>query len=62
MLTLKVKMSRRLVGLVMAFGVGALISAVAYDLVQEAVETFVDSGGVRAELFAGALVSSVGDP
>lgn len=55
-------MSRRLVGLVMAFGVGALISAVAYDLVQEAVETFVDSGGVRAELFAGALVSSVGDP
>jgi ZIP family zinc transporter len=58
---LKVKLSRRLIGLIMAFGVGALISAVAYDLVLEAMRTSAGSGGVGPGLFAGALAFFVGD-
>ncbi|HEX6875112.1 MAG TPA: ZIP family zinc transporter, partial [Nocardioidaceae bacterium] len=48
--------SARLLGLVMAFGAGVLISAVAYDLVQEAFETSAGEGGVAIGLFAGSVV------
>ena len=53
--------SRRLIGLVMGFGAGVLISAVAFDLVEEA----SDQGGGQAALigglFAGCLVFFGGD-
>ena len=52
--------SQRTIGLVMAFAAGVLISAVAYELVQEAVEEH-DAAGAALGLFAGALVFFVGD-
>ena len=52
-------------GLVMAFGAGVLISAVAYELVAEAIETSGDAEGrlwaVGAGLAAGALTFFLGD-
>jgi ZIP family zinc transporter len=52
---------QRVVGIVMAFGAGVLISAVAYDLVEEAFETSAGAGGIGAGLFAGALTFFGGD-
>jgi ZIP family zinc transporter len=52
---------RRALGLVMGFGSGVLISAVAFELVAEAAAT---SDGLRSTflgLFAGAVVFTVGD-
>jgi zinc transporter, ZIP family len=60
-LALLVPISRLVLGLVMAFGAGVLISAVAYDLVDEAVTTSAGSGGVGLGLFAGALTFFAGD-
>jgi zinc transporter ZupT len=54
-LALSLPISRLVLGLVMAFGAGVLISAVAYELVDEAVTTSAGSGGVALGLFAGAL-------
>ena len=51
---------RRLIGLVMAFASGVLLSAVAYELVQEAVEEH-NAGGAALGLFAGAIVFYAGD-
>src|SRR5690606_22719134 len=51
----------RLLGLIMGFGSGVLLSAVAFELVEEAVDT---SGGLRSAalgLFAGAIDYSAGD-
>jgi ZIP family zinc transporter len=45
----------RLLGLVMAFGAGVLISAVAYELVFEAVTQAKGTGGPALGLFGGAL-------
>jgi zinc transporter, ZIP family len=53
--------SRRLVGIVMAVGAGVLISAVAFDLVEEAVETAHGERGVALGLAAGALTFFAGD-
>ena len=50
-----------LLGLVMAFGAGVLISAVAYDLVDEAIRTTAGGGGVALGLAAGAMTFYVGD-
>jgi ZIP family zinc transporter len=50
----------RILGLVMAFGAGVLISAVAYELVGEAFAT-ADFGAVALGLFAGAAVFFLGD-
>ena len=47
--------SKRVLGLIMGFGAGVLISAVAYELVFEAVESAKGSGGPGLGLFAGAL-------
>jgi ZIP family zinc transporter len=60
-LSLVVPVSRRTLGLVMAFGAGVLISAVAYELVQEAFETSAGSGDLGLGLVAGALVFYAGD-
>jgi zinc transporter, ZIP family len=51
----------RVSGLIMAFGAGVLISAVAFDLVEEAVNTSSNNDGVFAGLFAGCAVFFFGD-
>ena len=51
----------RLLGLVMAFGSGVLISAVSYELVQEAFDTASGHGALALGLVAGSLVFFVGD-
>ena len=51
----------RLLGLIMAFGAGVLISAVAFELVAEAYETAAGSGSLALGLAAGALTFFVGD-
>jgi zinc transporter, ZIP family len=53
--------SQRLLGIIMAFGAGVLISAVAFELVQEASETSAGDGGVALGLFAGSVVFFLGD-
>jgi zinc transporter, ZIP family len=50
-----------LLGLIMAFGSGVLISAVAYELVEDAFGTAGGSGAVGLGLFAGALSFFLGD-
>jgi ZIP family zinc transporter len=50
----------RLTGLVMAFGAGALISAVAYDLVLDALDV-QDPGTLAIGMFLGGLAFFVGD-
>ena len=52
---------KRTLGLVMAFGAGVLISAVAYELVYEAVAQAKGTGGPAAGLFLGALTFYVAD-
>ncbi len=53
--------SGRVLGLILAFGAGVLISAVAYELVEEAFATSKSGQWVAAGLFAGALVYFGGD-
>jgi zinc transporter, ZIP family len=60
---LRFRISKRALGLIMGFGAGVLISAVAYELVQEAVETSVGGEGVAlgfalgsATFFAGSVL------
>jgi ZIP family zinc transporter len=60
MLALKLHPSRRRVGLVMAFGAGVLISAVAYELVGEAAQTADRGYTIAAGLFAGSGVFFLG--
>ena len=57
---LYVRVSVRVIGLIMAFGAGVLISAVAFELTQEAYQT---GGGTAAALglVAGSLVFFTGD-
>ena len=51
----------RVIGLIMGFGAGVLISAVAFDLVDEAVEKSLGNGWAAAGLFSGCLVFFAGD-
>src|SRR3954454_997917 len=60
-IALRFATSQRLLGLIMAFGAGVLISAVAYELVDEAFHTSAGSGGGGLGLFAGAGVFFGGD-
>ena len=55
------RISLRSIGLIMAFGTGVLISAVAFDLVQEAFDKSSGHGWVAGGLFAGCLVFFGGD-
>src|SRR6188474_614205 len=52
---------RRLLGLVMAFGSGVLLSAISFELVEEAVRTAGALGSTFLGLFVGAIVFTVGD-
>ena len=51
----------RAIGLIMGFGAGVLISAVAFDLVEEAVDKSTGHGWAVGGLFAGCLVFFFGD-
>jgi zinc transporter, ZIP family len=55
LLALRFRVSGRLLGLVLGFGAGVLISAVAYELVEEAFATSDSGSWVAAGLFSGAL-------
>jgi ZIP family zinc transporter len=55
------QVQQRTLGLIMAFGAGVLISAVAYELVADALEEGIGTGRVALGLFAGALTFFVGD-
>jgi zinc transporter, ZIP family len=55
------RISLRAIGLIMGFGAGVLISAVAFDLVQEAAEKSSGHGWAIAGIFAGCLVFFGGD-
>lgn len=52
---------RRLLGLILAFGAGVLISAVAYELVEEAVTLSANRFAIAGGFVAGALVFFAGD-
>jgi zinc transporter, ZIP family len=58
---LRVRISTPMLGLVMGFGSGVLISAVAYELALEAFETSSRSWHVAAGLFAGSFTYFIGD-
>ena len=60
-LALVFRISLRVIGLIMGFGVGVLISAVSFDLVQEAFDKSSGHGWVAGGLFAGCLVFFGGD-
>jgi ZIP family zinc transporter len=52
---------RRTLGLVMGFGAGVLLSAVSFELVEEAANTSGGTGGTGLGFFTGALVFLCGD-
>jgi ZIP family zinc transporter len=52
---------RRALGLVMGFGAGVLLSAVSFELVEEAIGVSGGTGGTAAGFFAGAFVFLGGD-
>ena len=54
------KISLRTIGLIMGFGAGVLISAIAFDLVEEAVDTSPGMGAAGG-IFAGCVVFVGGD-
>ncbi|HXV57605.1 MAG TPA: hypothetical protein VD704_07040 [Gaiellaceae bacterium] len=60
-LALTLRIGPRLLGLVLAFGAGVLISAVSYELVEEAFAAAGGSGAVALGLAAGALTFFAGD-
>ncbi len=60
-IALRVSVDRLVLGLVMGFGAGVLISAVAFELVQEAFETSGLLSDVTIGLFAGCAAFSLGD-
>jgi ZIP family zinc transporter len=61
LLALALPIRERVLGLIMAFGSGVLISAVAYELVAEAFETSPWGGSLAFGLAAGALTFFAGD-
>jgi len=60
-MALVLPISQRALGLIMAFGSGVLISAVAYELVEEASTTTDSNWVISIGLAAGALTFFVGD-
>jgi len=61
LVALRFNLSLRVIGLIMGFGAGVLISAVAFDLIEEAAADSSGHGWVAAGLFAGCLVFFGGD-
>jgi zinc transporter, ZIP family len=60
-LALRVHIGLRTIGLIMGFGSGVLISAIAFDLVEEALDTASGHGATLLGIFAGCAVYFVGD-
>ena len=60
LVALRFRLGLRTIGLIMGFGAGVLISAVAFDLVEEAAD-MGSHGAVIAGLFVGCAVFFVGD-
>jgi len=60
-LTFWFRISDKMLGLIMAFGSGVLISAVAFELAHESVDLSHGSGMATLGLFAGAIVFFGGD-
>ena len=56
-----VRIGARLLGFILAFGAGVLISAVAYELVEDALTVGAAAGAVGAGFALGALVFFAGD-
>ncbi|HEU5111998.1 MAG TPA: ZIP family zinc transporter [Acidimicrobiia bacterium] len=52
---------RRMLGLIMAFGAGVLLSAVSFELIAEATDVGGGSGAVVTGIFAGAAAFTIGD-
>jgi zinc transporter, ZIP family len=61
LIALRVRVSGLVLGLVMGFGAGVLLSAVSFELVEEAFETTGLLSDVAIGLFAGCAVFSIGD-
>jgi zinc transporter, ZIP family len=61
LLALWFRLGLRTIGLIMGFGAGVLISAVAFELVEEAAEYSFGSGAVVAGVFAGCALFFAGD-
>ena len=61
LLAVALPIGRRLLGVVMAFGAGVLISATAFELVEEAFQTSGLLSDVAYGLFAGCAVYALGD-
>ena len=55
-LATRITLSKKALGVIMAFGAGALISAVAYELIAEAIKLGKGTGFTAYGLFAGAAV------
>ncbi len=53
--------NRRSLGLIMGFGSGVLLSAVSFELIEEALTTSEGAGGVPFGFFGGALVFTAAD-
>ncbi len=60
-IALLIRIPLRVIGLIMGFGGGVLISAVAFDLVEEAAGKSTGNGALVAGLFSGCLVFFGGD-
>jgi zinc transporter, ZIP family len=60
-LAIVVRIPLRAIGLIMGFGAGVLISAVAFDLVQEATDKATQDAWMLAGIFAGCAVFFFGD-
>jgi ZIP family zinc transporter len=61
LISMKWKLPKRVVGIIMAFGVGVLISAIAFELAEEAFKTAGAGWGLALGLVGGALTFFVGD-
>ena len=61
LLVMSIRISRRTLGLVMAFGSGVLISAVSFELVQDAFDTSSWHGAVGLGLLVGSFSFFAGD-
>jgi ZIP family zinc transporter len=61
LLVLNLPLRRRVIGLVMGFGAGVLISAVAFELFAEAAASVENRNSAATGLFAGALTFFAGD-
>jgi ZIP family zinc transporter len=61
LIALRFQIGLRTIGLVMGFGAGVLISAVAFDLIQEAADKSSGHGSIAVGIFAGYAVFYGGD-